>query len=446
MPTKKKEPLPPYDPYSGTVSAPGKNQLQPPFKVTNTTKGPVRSKDLIPNPKLAAGIKQANARHDYLTPELAAAIKRQTEHAPTYKSGGLSPEFIKEQSTASAQRLANKILSAVASTSQGGGGGGSKPKSSGGTKKKNTGTGSKGGPAAPAAPSGPSVTDLINDMYDKLLAEIGTQQTNTLGDYDATKATITNQYKTAQQDLYAKYQATQNPLAAQAANLGVDYGNSSINATQDAAMKRLQETGDLSLTSDLSYLDKMKLMQEQSFGALKTGSLQEKADAQLQYQMYLQQLAAEAAKAKSGGGGGGGSKRKGGGGGSGGSGGVKSSATSTSTSVDTGINSLIADLIAQGDYEGAASVQRGYDIQQGGALGAATKASTYTPGKVTKVKTNTSRNSAITSIKNAGQTARNTKAKAAADRAEKDRQLYRSIAKGYGGVFTTSTVKHTGKP
>jgi uncharacterized membrane protein YgcG len=443
---KKTEPLPPYDPYSGTVSAPGKNQLPPPFHVTDTVKGPVLSKELTPNSKLAAAIKRANA---YVPPKAKSAglsprfiqEKKGEQDTKTLinalqsvipKPAGLTPEFIAEQKRAATQRAA---IAALGNATQGGGGGGS------GTKSKKSSKGG-GGTSTPAAPAGPSVTDLLNDLYDKLLAEIDTQATSTAGDYDATKATITNQYTQAQKDLYAKYQATMNPLAEQAANLGVDYQNSSIDETADAAMKRLQETGDLSLASDQSYLDKMKLMQQGAFGALKTGSLQEKADAQLNYQKYLADLAAAAAAKKSGGGGGG---RKGGGSG-GGSGAVKSSATSTGTSIDTGINALLTDLAASGDYETLNNVQRYYDIAQGGGLAAATKDSQFTPSKVPNIiKKKGFLPYAKTAVKASPVIKANKAGTKSALEAQKAREKLRSINKGYGNPIFSNIVKNTAK-
>jgi hypothetical protein len=241
-----------------------------------------------------------------------------------------------------------------------------------------------------------------------------------------------------------------NPLAAQAANLGVDYQNSSINDLADSSMKRLQETGDLSLASDQSYLDKMKLMQQGAFGALKTGSLQEKADAQLQYQMYLANLAAQAAAAKSGGGGGG-SKKKGGGGGggSGGSGGVKGTATQTGTSIDTGIPGLINSLYASGQNDLANNVGRYYDIYNEGALSAAMKdATSFTPTKQKKVTQNLSffnkkvmdkyKKQAATNVANRkGTTFINTAAQVA--------NALRPNTKQYGGVIYNNKVTRSAK-
>jgi len=200
----------------------------------------------------------------------------------------------------------------------------------------NNGAGGRGGSLSDNS----GTKNLIDTLYDSIMGNVTGIQARGQGDFDATKATISKQYDNSMLDLYKQYQNSRDTLAGNAANLGVDYDNSKMGQNWDVALRALQETGDLAKTSDLSWLDKMKLLNNDMYNQVLSGLAQDKI------------LAASGGSS-----GGGGSYR--GSGGSGGSGKTTSTAKETQTMYNVGDTEIMGEL-ARTNPAAAALLQAAY--------------------------------------------------------------------------------------
>ena len=245
-----------------------------------------------------------------------------------------------------------------------------------------SGSGGSGGGSGAAAPVDPlagwiqETPDLsrnpIPGLYDDLLAYVKTNSEARPGEYQALADKFTAQQKTSDQQLYDAYLGSRQGADASATAFGVD--PAVISQARDLAMRQSQEKSDQALASNQAFLQKMGLLSEQQgqaygyqYAGDKATKSAEWADLESNRVLALNvaklQALVDAQNAKKSGGGGGG--RRGGG--------------SKSSSSDTGVtetNTLplggadaaaIADLIAQGDYEGAAAMQATVNRTMGNA-------------------------------------------------------------------------------
>lgn len=123
------------------------------------------------------------------------------------------------------------------------------------------------GNVIPAAPA-PSV-------YDQLKASLIALRGNTGDLYDETRSRMNSEYDRTLKDLYDAYLGSRTPLAEGAANLGVDFNSSTLGQNWDKELRRLNEAGELSRTSDLNWVDKMKALRDQLFESTILGAEQD---------------------------------------------------------------------------------------------------------------------------------------------------------------------------
>ena len=241
---------------------------------------------------------------------------------------------------------------------------------SGAASSRLSGGGGGGGAAAvvdPLAGYTPDVADLsknpIPGMYDTLLAYVKENADARPGIFQGYADKFKVNHDAANKQLYDAYLGSRTEQDANATAFGVD--PAIVAQARDLAMRRSQENSDQSLADNQAWLLKAGLLSQQEAQARGTQFAGDKATksaewAQLEEervsQLNLLKLQAIVdqinAKAKGGGGGGG---RRGGGGSKGSS--TDTGVTETNTLPYGGADAAaIAELIAQGDYEGAAAM------------------------------------------------------------------------------------------
>lgn len=160
--------------------------------------------------------------------------------------------------------------------------------------------------AVASAPVDPNkaTNDMLDALYATLTGQVKETGAKNSGLYDAAMATINGNYEKSNSDIYKQYAGSRDSLTGAANNLGVDYAGSEMGQGYDLAMRRLQEMSDSNRNSDQSYLEKLKLLDQQGIASLLTGIQQEVVDKKAQAAKDLLEQMLKASSKSSGGGGG----------------------------------------------------------------------------------------------------------------------------------------------